>query len=334
MKQQKGDFLMFWMTLFGCDMMVDMYNVPADASDNTEFIFTVPKGAHARKLGEPLKESGIIDNSEDFVTYIKLSKEGSCIKAGNFSLNRSMTPQKILETLCGTPLADDKAFTVLEGWRIKEIDDALSKEGWIKSGEYRTAVENPSVFSADFPLPKDTLEGYLYPETYMLSPHQFTVQAFVQRQLDTLNKNFYSPNKDAIQTSKRSFHEIIIMASMLEREEPTPKQRPMVAGIIWKRLDNSWNLGIDATSRYTLDVWNDRKAFLQKLRDPKDLYNTRLRPGLPPTPIGNASTSAMDAALRPTDSDFWYYLHDAKKILRPSKNAREHERKRKKYNVY
>ena len=325
---------MFWMMLFSCDAVTEQYNVAADPSDDTEFIFTVPKGANARKLGSPLQKEGIIDDADDFVTYIKLSKEGSCIKAGKFSLRRSMTPKQLLETMCGTPLANDKAFTILEGWRVKEIDDALTKEGWIQSGEYKKAVENPSVFSADFPLPDDTLEGYLYPETYMLSPDRFSVKSFVQRQLDTLDKNFYTPNKSNIKASKRNFHEIIIMASMLEREEPTPAQRPLVSGIIWKRLDNKWNLGIDATSRYTLDVWNDRKAFLKKLRDPNDPYNTRLKPGLPPTPIGNASTASMEAALNPKESEYWYYLHDANKILRPAKDSKGHERNRKKYNVY
>ena len=71
------------------------------------------------------------------------------------------------------------------------------------------------------------------------------------------------------------------MASMLEREEPKPEQRPMVAGILWKRIDNKWNLGVDATSRYTLEEWNNRKAFLKKLRDPKDPYNTRLKEVFP-----------------------------------------------------
>ena len=325
---------MFWMMLFSCDAVIEQYNAAADPSDTTEFIFTVPKGANARRLGVPLREKGIVDDSDDFVTYIKLSKEGGCIKAGRFSLKRSMTPKEILKTLCGNPLANDKPFTVLEGWRIKELDDALSKEGWIQPGEYKTATQNPSVFSTEFPLPKETLEGYLYPETYMLSPDQFQVNGFVQRQLDTLHKNFYEPNKETIKASERSFHDVIIMASMLEREEPTPAQRPLVSGIIWKRLDNGWNLGIDATSRYTLEIWNDRKAFLKKLRDPKEPYNTRLRSGLPPTPIGNASTASMEAALNPEKSVFWYYLHDGNKVLRPAKDAKGHERNRRKYNVY
>ena len=78
----------------------------------------------------------------------------------------------------------------------------------------------------------------------------------------------------------------------------------------------------------------DRKAFLKKLRDPKDPYNTRLRPGLPPTAIGNPAIDSLKAALAPTPSEFWYYLHDSEQNLHPARNANEHEANRAKYNVY
>mgnify|MGYP003335319988 FL=1 len=110
--------------------------------------------------------------------------------------------------------------------------------------------------------------------------------------------------------------------------------RSTVAGILWKRLDNHWNLGVDATSRYTLDDWNDRKAFLEKLRDPEDPWNTRLRGGLPPTPIGNPGAVALNAAMSPKESDCWYYLHDAQQVLHCSRTEAEHEAFRRKYNVY
>ena len=134
--------------------------------------------------------------------------------------------------------------------------------------------------------------------------------------------------------SSRSFSELVIMASLLEREEPKPVHRPMVAGILWKRIDNGWALGVDATSRYTIDEWNDRKALLKMLRDPDDPYNTRLRQGLPPTPIGSPALPSLEAALAPTESEFWFYLHDSTGKLHPSRNQREHEAYRRKYNVY
>jgi UPF0755 protein len=91
---------------------------------------------------------------------------------------------------------------------------------------------------------------------------------------------------------------------------------------------------VDATSRYELAEWNDRKAFLKRLRDPSDPWNSRHRKGLPPGPIGSPTVESLRAALAPTKNEYWYYLHDAERRLHPSRNAQEHEALRKKYNVY
>ena len=325
---------MLFSLFIGCTMVTDHLGSPADSTDTTEIIFEVPKGTIARSLGSHLVDAKVITSADNFNNYVKITKEGSCIKAGKFALNRSMSAKEILDTLCGVPIADDKPFTVVEGWRIREIDAALAKEGWITAGAYATLANDPSQFEAQFELPKDTLEGYLYPETYMLSPDRFSPKQFIQRQLKLLEDNFYLPNKKEITASRRTFDELVIMASMLEREEPKEENRPLVAGIIWKRLDNKWNLGIDATSHYNLEDWNDRKGLLKALRDPKDPYNTRLRGGLPPTPIGSPSTKSLEAALHPVDSPYWYYLHDAQQNIRPAKSAAGHEANRKKYDVY
>ena len=134
--------------------------------------------------------------------------------------------------------------------------------------------------------------------------------------------------------SGRSLDEVVVMASMLEREEPKPAQRPVVAGILWKRINMKFPLGVDATSRYGLRDWNDRSAFLKRLRDPGDAYNTRMKVGLPPGPIGAPTVDSLTAALRPQANEFLYYLHDADKNLHPSRNAAEHEALRAKFNVY
>ena len=99
-------------------------------------------------------------------------------------------------------------------------------------------------------------------------------------------------------------------------------------------MDANSPLGVDATSRFTLDDWSDRRKFLAKLRDPNDPYNTRLKAGLPPGPIGAPSLDALLAALRPKASNHWYYLHDADKQIHFARNAAEHEANRRKYNVW
>jgi UPF0755 protein len=245
-----------------------------------------------------------------------------------------MTMAELATALEGAPIPEDKPFVVIEGWRLRDTDAALAAAGLITPGSYIAAASRPERFTAPFPLPKGTLEGYLYPETYRVVPGALDVQALIQRQLDTFAERFYLPHKDALSRGGRTLHEVVVMASMLEREEPVPTQRPLVAGILWKRVDKGYPLGVDATSRYELAEWNDRVAFLKRLRDTGDPYNTRHRKGLPPGPIGAPTVESLQAALAPRPSEFWYYLHDAERRLHPSRNAEEHEALRRKYNVY
>ena len=317
-----------------CSAIEDHLSKSSDSKNTDEIIIEIPKGTTGGSLGTILAEANVIDSADNFKNYIRLSKKGGCLKAGKFRVSRSMNADAILETVCGVPLANDKPFTIVEGWRIREIDAALAKTGWIKAGEYSNLANDPSQFSADFLLPSDTLEGYLYPETFMVNAEKFDSKRFIQRQLNMLGANFYTPNQAKIKASGRSFDDILIVASLLEREEPKPDNRDVVAGIIWKRLDNGWALGIDATSHYNLEDWNDRKGLLENLKDKSDPYNTRIKKGLPPTPIGSASLPSLNAALNPESSEWWFYLHDKNQTFHPAKNGKGHEANRRKYNVY
>lgn len=317
---------MLLLLLTACDV-----DSAPDPAATEEIVFEVPKGAAAKGLGDELAEAGLVRSEGQWGWFLRLGADGSCLKAGKHRVKRSMTATELLAALCGAPVPDDVPFTVVEGWRIKEIDEALVAAKLIEPGAYRAEVEKPATFTAAFPLPADTLEGYLFPETYMIVPDRFDVHAFVQRQLDTFGERFWKEHGAGL---ARPLGDVVKMASMIEREEPTPANRPLVAGILWKRLDNGWKLGVDATSRYTLADWNDREAFLKKLFDPTDPYNTRLRDGLPVTPIGNPGQSALEAAADPTDSEYWYYLHDSTKTLHPSRTVAEHEAYRRTYNVY
>jgi UPF0755 protein len=306
---------------------------PKVAGAAPEVIFVVKKGSAARTLGPELQSQGLIDDARLWRFHL-WRRGGLALKAGRFKLSASMSIADIAKTLEGSPLPEDVPFVMIEGWRLRDTDQALAAAGLIKPGEYIAAASRPERFKAAFPLPTRTLEGYLYPETYAVVPDTFNVEAFIQRQLDTFGARFYELHKADISKSKRSLHELVIMASMLEREEPEPAQRPLVAGILWKRIDKGFALGVDATSRYELPDWNDRKEFLKKLRDNSDAYNTRTRVGLPPGPIGAPTVDSLIAALRPQASEYWYYLHDANRKLHPSRNAEEHEALRVKYNVY
>ncbi len=318
--------MLLLLTLLGC---VDG-SAPVDPDATDTFVFEVPKGAVASNLGDELVAAGFVSSELQWKLYLR-GADASCLKAGRFEVSLSMSLDELVRTLCGAPLPDDVAFTVVEGWRIRDTDRALAEAGLIAPGAYAEVALNKAV-EAPFEVSSPTYEGYLYPETYHVPASGVDPARLVQRQLQTFKERWLDANEGDL--GKRTLHEIVVMASMLEREEPRPEQRPLVAGILWKRIDTGNALGVDATSRYTLEDWNDRGAFLGRLRDPDDPYNTRLRKGLPPTAIGSPAVSSLDAALHPVDSPYWYYLHDASGTLHPARNAEEHEANRKKYNVY
>ena len=340
-------FMLLW-TLWGCGdsqegeeegSKLDQYCAPADPSKTDAVVVEIPSGVNSRSVGKVLQTAQVVSSSDNFSTCVQMTGAGDCmLKVGRFELSPAMNVDQIVEVLCGDPMIERGVpLTITPGWRVVEIDQELAKQGLISPGEYQQLVTEPEGFEAPFPLPSDTLEGYLYPETYDVDPDKWDTRQFIQRQLDTFTARFYEVHQTEIEAAKakgRTLEQLVIMASMIEREEPTVANRTLVAGIIWKRLDKGWKLGIDATSRYTLAQWNDRQAFLKKLRDPNDPYNTRMRSGMPPTAIGNPTLSALEAALQPVDSEYWYYLHDADGVLHPSKSNSEHEATRRKYNVY
>ena len=320
--------------LLGLMLLISVACVAPDApvhpGDDEEFVLEVPPGSTAIGLGPTLVDHALVPSALKWKLFLR-SADGSCLKAGKFAVRRSMSMRELLETLCGAPLPDDVPFTVVEGWRIRDIDEALASEGYIEAGAYARVAEAKAV-ELPFEVSSPTLEGYLYPETYMVSPALFTPERLIVRQLETFEERFLSRHADEV--GDRGLHAVVVMASMLEREEPNPAKRPLVAGILYKRLDNGWQLGVDATSRYDLDDWNDRSGFLRNLRDERHPYNTRVHKGLPPTAIGNPSVSSLEAALAPEASPYWFYLHDSQGVLHPSRNGDEHDRLRARYGAY
>lgn len=305
--------------------------VPVDPGDTADILFEVKKGRSAKGLANALKDKDLIDATWKWKWYAR--SNGGCLKAGKFNLRRSMGMDEIMQTLCGTPLSEEVPLTIPEGFRIKDTDRLLAEKGWIKPGEYTRLAEGKKV-AAPFEVTAKTYEGFLYPETYMVTPGKdaFSAEKLIQRQLELFNERFLKPFGKSL--GKRTLEEVVIMASMVEREEPKDKNRPMVAGILWKRIDNGWQLGVDATSRYSLEYWNDERAFRQKLKDPSDPYSTRIHKGLPPTAIGAPSQSSLEAAVNPKESPYWYYLHDAQGTFHGGVDANHHERNRAKHNVY
>jgi UPF0755 protein len=306
---------------------------PVSPGDTNKEQVNVPKGATLHQVGRLLEDAHFIKSQTVWRAFIRING-GKSPQAGRHEISRGMNMPQIMDILSSTPLSDDIPLTMVEGWRIRDADAWLADQKLIERGAYVRAAENPSQFKLPFPFESRSLEGYLLPETYMVPVGKVDAVRLIQRQIELFNERFYQPNKAEIERTKRSLADIVTVASMLEREEPTVTYRPQVAGIMYKRLDSNTPLGVDATSRYKLPEWNDHREFLKALRDAEDAYNTRARAGLPPSPIGAPSLESLVAALRPAETPYWYYLHDTSKHIHFGRTAAQHEANRKKYNVY
>jgi uncharacterized YceG family protein len=176
------------------------------------------------------------------------------------------------------------------------------------SGDYlRASTHNGNLDPRAYGAPAHTrsLEGFLYPATYELSPAT-PVTHLVSLQLAAFKRNFATVGMRYARSKKLSPYDVLIIASMVEREAALASERPLIAAVIYNRLHRRMPLGIDATIRYALNDYTQPLTASQ-LASPSP-YNTRLRRGLPPTPIGNPGLAALAAAAHPARVPYLYYV--------------------------
>jgi UPF0755 protein len=280
---------------------------PVDSSDNSSISFQVKKGQSVREIAKNLEQKGLIKSPSSLYLYAKTNHLGENIIAGRFVLTKAMNGPKILEVLSDASKAQF-IITVQEGLTIKDIDAKLVDMELIKAGNFIQAVKSFNNWEGYSFLDKSTLskldlplEGYLYPDTYFLNPDGFKSSDLISMMLNNFEKKF-SKLQESIK--KHTIHQIITMASIIESEVKSSKDRKNVSGILWKRLDAHWPIGADATLLY---ITTDRTITAKDLAIDSP-YNTRKNQGLPPGPICNPSVNSIEAAMYPTSTDYWFYL--------------------------
>ncbi len=297
-------------------------------SDESEPVsFVIKKGESAKQIAERLVTNRVVVADWVFLRYIKEKNADQALKSGSFVLNRNDTIPALVDVLTGKTVRQ-VSVRIPEGYTVKKIDALLKELELVEGNEFLDCLKN-CPFDYDFlPQGEDrNLEGYLFPSTYFVDPVTFTPQSFIDRLLSTFQQRF-SPMKADIKN--RSVADIVNMASLIERETVSAEERSIVSGILWKRLDNRWYLGVDATLHYYKDDWYNPLTY-QDLKDQNNPYNTRLKHGLPPTPIANPGLESLKASVYPEESPYWYYLHDAERQIHYAKDLQEHERNKVKY---
>lgn len=289
---------------------------PTAASDSTVEV-QIPKGMGTSRIADVLEREGIIKNSLLFKVNFKLKYEGVSLLAGKYALKPGMTYDEIIQKLRAGDIIPDEVirFTIPEGYTIQQMADKLSDEQLINKDTFLKLVDEPAEFNsseaqaipADAPL-RHRLEGYLFPETYTLKKGS-TEKDVIQVMLDELDKRVKQLPagwEDLMKARNLTFHQLLTVASLIEREVVVDAERGMVAGVIYNRLDQQMPLQIDATVQYLFDKPKER--LYNKDLKVESPYNTYLHDGLPPGPIASPSIASIEAALHPTASNYLYYV--------------------------
>lgn len=287
-------------------------SMAVDVKDKNTKIFVINKGDGLNIVAGNLEKQGLIRSKVVFYLLAKKMGIETKIQAGDFRLSSSQTAAEIAEQLTHGTL--DEWVTIIEGLRKEEIAQILSKSFNIPETEFI----------------KTAKEGYLFPDTYLI-PKDATAGSVIDILNANFNRKFDTDLKvDAIQ-KKISEKDVIILASLVEREARGDEDRREVAGILLKRLKKDWPLQIDATVQYALGYQPLEKTWWKKNLTEDDLkiessYNTYKNQGLPPGAICNPSLSSIKAVLETDENTpYWFYLSDTKGIMHYSKTIEEHE---------
>lgn len=271
---------------------VDYTYFPINPERAEGISFIIKPNESVKSIAKNLEKKGIVQSNWAFYLYVRRKDLGENIKAGRFFLRRDMAVPQIAQTLNNESEAE-YVVTIPEGFTIKDIDKSLANGGLIKEGEFINCANNNCYGESPEYLKGKSIEGFLFPDTYFVEKENFNVGQFIKRLLNTFDKKLTSTLREDIKKQGRSVYETIIMASIIEKEIKTDKDRPLVANILWKRLDNEWFLGADATLLY---------------ENKNSLYNTRNHKGLSPTPISNPGLASIEAAIYPESNPYWFYL--------------------------
>lgn len=273
-------------------------------SDDTSFKdFVIQKGTTATQVGRNLKEAGLVQNAFVFKFYVQLTGMSGKIQSGEYRLSPSYSLSQIVAQFLKGPV--EIWVTIPEGLRREEVAVRFSK-----------TLEKDSIFVEDFLSLSRQNEGKLFPDTYLF-PKDASASSVVNKMVNT----FDSKTKELSQGNDLGFNELLTLASLLERETITDAERPVVAGIILKRLEAGWPLQIDAAVQFAvagtrfrnqdpLGVENWWPILTREDLEINSPYNTYKFGGLPPGPIASPGLASLKAAWNPEESEYWYYIHD------------------------
>src|SRR5712692_11566548 len=270
----------------------------------------VPHGVSSRYVGYLLKQNGVIRSKLAFEIYARRHPKRN-LQAGEYFFDHAMTGREVFWKIANGQVFQ-QPFTVREGETMFDIAHELEAGKFMPASDFVYAAGDPSLIQ-DFAPGAQTLEGFLFPATYELPRHPAASELTAQmvHKFKEEWKQIGSPpaGGSTDEGDHRAVNRIVTLASLVERETPKPEERPLVAGAFENRLRKGMRLQCDPTVIYGMERLGKYDGTLKgKDLSFDSLYNTYEHGGLPPGPIGNPGEASLRAALRPTDTNYLYFV--------------------------
>jgi UPF0755 protein len=306
--------------------------VSAD-EDPSPVVVDIERGQSVRSVSRLLEDEGLVPRAELFELYVRWTGNAGRIQAGRYSLDPRLSPRAFVDQfVSGDAIIDDLVVSIPEGWSLYDIELYFENLGLFPRERFQPAAVMQEQYR-DFPLlshlEDDTiLDGYLFPDTYRVFPDS-TPESIVRRMVTTFHDRVSPELVAEIERQERTIHEVLSLASIVQKESASDEEMPLVAGVFWNRLQIGMRLESDATVNYVLGTNKLQPTFADTEVDHP--YNTYENHGLPPGPIGNPGLPAIRAAVEPAEHDYLFFLHKPDREIVPSRTFAEHLQNKARY---
>ncbi len=280
---------------------------PADPRGEARLIY-LPPGQGVWAMASVLRREGVVRSAPAFYIAYRLQMrkgQGGKLPGSYFDISPADSVPTIISTRLQEPAV--RRVTFPEGFSMRQMAERIGSSDLLISEQAFVQAARPDTVkgAVAFRLPKSSLEGYLFPDTYEF-PVGTQAGDVIREMVKTFQAKFYHANEQRIGRSAQSLHELVTIASLIEREAKLDKDRRLISSVIHNRLRKGMRLQIDATVQYALPRHKQRLLHSDLRIDSP--YNTYLHAGLPPGPICNPGLACLEAALNPAQSDYLYYV--------------------------
>ncbi|MGI6037149.1 MAG: endolytic transglycosylase MltG [Limnochordia bacterium] len=293
-----------------------------------EQLISIPRGSSSQEIAQLLQEEGLIRDARTFTWFSRIFRTDGDLKAGDYLLKASMSPWEIIDTLQAGNVAPVNV-TIYEGLNLAEIAQVLADKGLVDPERFLELAQDERLIYGDHPpvdKPVATLEGYLFPDTYRFvrgQREEEIIKIMVNRFLELV------PPLVAENGVDMNLHEVMTLASIVEKEALYDSERPLIAGVFHNRLRIGMRLQADPTVRYVMEEQRNRVLYRDLEIDSP--YNTYRYAGLPPGPIASPGLASIKAVINPADVDYMYFVAKGDGTHAFSRTFAEHVANRQKF---